>query len=42
VHRLVEDPALRAAQMESNQRYYQRFMRPDALARYVLDTAAAK
>ena len=40
VHRLMTDPELRAAQMHANQRYYQRYMRPDALARYVLDTAA--
>ena len=37
---LLTDPELRASQMHANHRYYQRYTRPDALARYVLDTAA--
>lgn len=41
VQRLMDDHALRAAQMHANQRYAEHYMRPQALARYVLDTAAA-
>lgn len=37
VGRLLDDAALRAAQMQENWAYYTRWMRPDALARYVVD-----
>jgi hypothetical protein len=41
VHRLMADPTLRHAQMRANQHYYQHHMRPEALARYVIDVSSA-
>ncbi len=41
VHRLMCDAELRQAQMQANHQYYNQYMRPDALARYVLDTSCA-
>lgn len=41
VQRLMDDAALRVEQMHENYRYAERYMRPPALARYVLDTAVA-
>jgi hypothetical protein len=37
----MADPSLRHAQMRANQHYYQHHMRPEALARYVIDVSSA-
>lgn len=40
VSRLMDDADLRAAQMQANHDYYRRWMRPEAVADYVLGTMA--
>jgi hypothetical protein len=42
VSRLMDDAALRAAQMQANHDYYRRWMWPEALAEHVLGTMAGR